>query len=67
MDLERGAAHSPPEMAARDPRPTCEERGKELTEGDMATTRTETSSTCSSRAFKRAREPEVILDVKLRG
>ena len=67
MDLERGTAQSPPQMAAREPRPTCVDCGKELSEGDMTTTRTETSSTRSSRASKRAREPELILDVKLRG
>ena len=70
MDLERGTVQAPPQMAAREPRPTCIDCGKELTEGDMTTTsRTETSSTRSSetRTSKRAREPELVLDVKLRG
>ena len=64
MDLERGTVQAPPQMAAREPRPTCIDCGKELSESDA--TSTGTSSSGSTRS-KRAREPELVLDVKLRG
>ena len=68
MDLERGTVQAPPQMATREPHPTCVDCGKELSEGDMATTSgTETSSTSSTRTSKRERELELVLDVKLRG
>ena len=74
MRFEGDTVQPPLRMAANPP--TCEECGKELTEGDKTessacSSRTESSACSSTETLgtsraKRAR-PEVMLDVKLNG